>query len=133
MRTGSRSSSARLSSARTPRALKGTTVVMRVWSVVWVARARKWRSASRKSAWRRDVAAFPCLRAAGEARSQNVAREVLVLDERGEMPVDVRGVDAVALTALVRGLERDLVEQPLEHRVQAPRADVLGALVDLER
>ena len=49
------------------------------------------------------------------------------------MPVDVRRIDAVVLAAAVRRLERNLVEQPLQHRVQAPRADVLGALVDLER
>ena len=34
------------------------------------------------------------------------------------------------LSAQVRPLERDLVEQLLHHRVQPARADVLGALVD---
>src|SRR4051812_31931651 len=67
------------------------------------------------------------------ASSKNVAREVLVLDERAEMAVDVRGIDAVVLAALIGRRERNLVEETLQHRVQPPRADVFGALVDLER
>ena len=47
------------------------------------------------------------------------------------MRVHVRGVDDDALAAAIRSLERHRLEQPLEHRVQAPRADVLAALVDL--
>ena len=60
---------------------------------------------------------------------QHVTRQILVLDRLGEDPLDVCGVDGDLLAAHVAGVERQLVEQALEDRVQAPRADVLGLLV----
>ncbi len=45
--------------------------------------------------------------------------------------MDVVAVDGDLGAALVRGGEADVVEEPLHHRVQAARADVLDQLVDL--
>src|ERR1700752_1478167 len=72
-------------------------------------------------------------RAAGEAKSQDIPRQILILHQRPQMRIHIRRVDAIALPVPICRLERNLVEQPLQHRVQAPRAYVLGALVDLER
>ena len=44
-----------------------------------------------------------------------------------------RGRPRVAVAVAVGGLVADRLEQPLHHRVQAAGADVLGALVDVER
>src|SRR6185503_10642521 len=65
--------------------------------------------------------------------SENVAAQVLVLDERLQMRVDVGRVDDHALAAAVRGFEAHGLEQALEHGVQPTRPDVLAAVVDLER
>src|SRR5690606_27845 len=72
---------------------------------------------------------------AGETRflSKNVPRQVLVLDELTQVRVDVRGVDRHGLAGPVRSVERDRLEEPLEDRVQPPRADVLAARVHLVR
>src|SRR5262245_20030328 len=64
---------------------------------------------------------------------ENVAAQVFVLNERLQVRVDIPIVDDDALAAAVGSLERDRLEQPLEHRVQPSRADVLAAIVDLER
>src|SRR3712207_8115589 len=47
--------------------------------------------------------------------------------------VDVGFVDRNLLVGQVRSLERQLVEQPLHHGVQPPRADVLGGVVHTGR
>src|SRR5688572_4966403 len=65
--------------------------------------------------------------------SEDVAAQVFVLHERVQMRVDVRRVDDDALATAIGGLEAHALEQALEHRVQAPRTDVLAAVVDLER
>ena len=67
------------------------------------------------------------------ALSQNIAREVLVLDDVLERVAHVGGVDDDLLAGELGAVERDLVEQPLDDRVQPPGADVLGALVDARR
>src|SRR6185503_12509811 len=67
------------------------------------------------------------------AELEDVAAQIFVLDERLQVRVDVARVDDDALAATVGGLERDRLEQSLEHRVQPPRADVLAAVVDLKR
>src|SRR6185503_1859701 len=69
--------------------------------------------------------------AAGSASpdSQNVPGQVLVLDDLGEHPDDVGLVDPHGLVGEIGTFEGDLVEQLLEHGVQAAGADVLGVLV----
>ena len=47
--------------------------------------------------------------------------------------VDVRGVDGDRVAGAPRRVERDVVEQPLHHRVEPARADVLLLFVDRER
>src|SRR5262249_54979774 len=59
---------------------------------------------------------------------EHVTGEVFVRREVGEPRVDVRAVDGHAPLAPA-GIERHVLEELLHHRVQAPRADVLGALV----
>src|SRR5471032_106917 len=63
---------------------------------------------------------------------QRVARQVFVDGQRVEPRVDVGRVDDHRLAARLGGRERQLLEQLFHHRVQAARADVLGALVDRE-
>ena len=63
---------------------------------------------------------------------EDVARQVLVLRQVGELGVDRGAVEAHRLAGAVRRVEAHLVEQALHHRREAPRADVLGALVDVE-
>src|SRR5690606_15346264 len=64
--------------------------------------------------------------------SKNVAAEVLVLDQLADAAVDVVAVDDDGGAALVGSLEGNHFHQPFHHGVQAARADVLGALVNLE-
>src|SRR5690606_28541819 len=47
-------------------------------------------------------------------RSENIAGQVLVLDELAEVSVDVGRVDRDGLAGTVRGLERDRLEEALE-------------------
>ena len=61
---------------------------------------------------------------------QDVAREVLVLRQVGELPVHEGCIDLDRRTTAVGGLEGDLLQHPFHDGVQSPRADVLGALVD---
>src|SRR5581483_9208802 len=63
---------------------------------------------------------------------QNKARQIRVLGEGGDAVADVGFVDRDRRAlGLVRGGEADLLEQPLEDRVQAAGADVLDRGVDL--
>src|SRR5260370_10545248 len=61
--------------------------------------------------------------------SQDVSRKVRVPPDVGEPLSDVLRVDRELLARQVRGVERDIFQELLHHRVQAPRADVLRALV----
>src|SRR4051812_36534470 len=63
------------------------------------------------------------------ARLKDVAAQVLVLDQCAQVVVDVAGIDQVVLAVLVGRFVGNRVEQPLEHGVQASRADIFGALV----
>ena len=58
--------------------------------------------------------------------------EVLIAGDVLEARVDVGGVDGERFAGVPGRVERQLVEQPLHHRVEAPRADVLLPLVDRE-
>src|SRR5688572_6564189 len=60
-------------------------------------------------------------------RSEDVAREILVRDERAESLADVRLRDRNRLHADVGRVVEQIVEQALEHRVQAARTDVVRA------
>src|SRR5687767_5590505 len=71
--------------------------------------------------------------AAAPGSLQEVAREILVTDELAQVPVDVGAVDDDLRAGLIGRIVGDRVEQPLEHGREAPRADVLLALVDLVR
>src|SRR6267378_3649314 len=62
-------------------------------------------------------------------RLEDVSRQVLVPPDVGETLPDVLRVDRELLARQVRGVERDIFQELLHHRVQAPRADVLRALV----
>src|SRR6267142_1065388 len=66
-------------------------------------------------------------------RSEHVAREILALRELFQLGIDESGVDSDAFLAVPARIERDLLEQPLHHGMQAPRANVLGLLVDRPR
>src|SRR5258707_5478158 len=65
-----------------------------------------------------------------EPGSQHVARQILVLDHVRQYALHVGRVDRHRLSVHFAGVERQLVEHTLEDRVQAPGADVFGALVD---
>src|SRR5204862_987119 len=65
--------------------------------------------------------------------SQNVPRQVFVLDDLREHLRDVTVVDGDLLVDEIRPLEGNLIEQLLHDRVQPPRPDVLGPLVDQRR
>ena len=66
------------------------------------------------------------------SHSENETRQILVLAQGLQACVDVVGIDPHRLARQARRVEADLVEQPLHDRGQAARADVLGALVDVE-
>jgi len=70
-----------------------------------------------------------CNEHATACSSQNVPRQVLVLDDFRQHFRHVRVVDRDGLLEEIGSLERDLVEQLLHHRVQSARADVLGPFV----
>src|SRR5215510_4303977 len=61
--------------------------------------------------------------------SQDVPREVLVAGELAQARVNVTGVDRQLLAGQVGSVERDLVQELLHDRVEAPGPDVLGRRV----
>src|SRR5882724_7601296 len=63
---------------------------------------------------------------------KNVPRQVFVFHQFAEIALDVLAVDEDMGTVPVGGIEGHGLQQPLHDGVQAPRADVLGALIDLE-
>src|ERR1700733_2721746 len=64
--------------------------------------------------------------------SQNEFRQVGVLGERADLGADIVAVDRHGgIGRLVGGGEADLLEQALQHRMEAPRADILDRGVDL--
>src|SRR5688572_21064703 len=62
---------------------------------------------------------------------QHVPAEIRVLREPGEPLADVSRIDRHGLALAVFGLEAQVLEQLLHHRLQPAGADVLDALVDL--
>src|SRR5882672_3900955 len=91
--------------------------------------SRMYGRASRSiSTWRGSV--MGALRA---RPSQDVPRQVLVAGDVGEPLLHVLGVDDLLLAGHVGRVERDLLEQLLHDRVQAPGADVLRARVHFHR
>src|SRR5687768_6528531 len=101
-----------------------------LWSIV----AGWWAQAARASARvaRRGFMPPHATPMRNPAGLQNVTREVLALRRRCEAGIDVGCIHGDA-TRAAAGIERDVLEQLLHHRVEAARADVLGALVDRER
>ena len=110
------------------------------------ARAAARRSAAGRATGRPIAGARPCRRsrryraepvcaeAASSSSLKNEPSEVFVPGQVGQPRVDVGGVDRHRLRRRAcAASKRDLLEQPLHHRVQAARADVLGALVHLRR
>src|SRR5256712_3030601 len=94
--------------------------------------SRMYGSASRStSALRGSVIPSPRLLRASP--SQNVPRQVLVAGDVAEASPHVAGVDGQLLAGHLRGVERDLLQQPLHDRVEPPRPDVLRARVHLHR
>src|SRR5207245_11512108 len=71
--------------------------------------------------------------AVGRCGLQNVAPQVLVLDDRAEPLAHARGVEDDVLGGVVRELEQELLEQRRHHGVEPARADVLHLLVPLRR
>src|SRR4051812_14223753 len=69
----------------------------------------------------------------GTDGSQDVSRQVVVGDDVFEHAADVGVVNRNRFVGEVGRVERYLVEQPLHHRVQPARTDVLGVLVDVRR
>src|SRR3989442_8148067 len=61
--------------------------------------------------------------------SQDVPREILVAGELAQARVHVAGVDRELLARQVGRVERDLVQELLHDRVEAPGPDVLGRRV----
>jgi len=64
--------------------------------------------------------------------AKEISRKIRVPSDRVEPIANVSRVDR-DVTALFGCAERDLVEDALEHRMESPRADVLGLLVDAHR
>src|SRR2546426_8563249 len=96
---------------------------------------RPWKSAH--PAMRQRQAAAPeaeqLTACGGKDPSQDEARQVLVLEDLLEPLADVCSVDQYLPATHLGRVERDLVEQALHHRVEAPCTDVLGPLVHLGR
>src|SRR2546425_425182 len=63
--------------------------------------------------------------------SQNVTAQVLILHDVGELGAHVRPIDLDRFLLQVGALERNLLEQFFHDRMETPRPDVLGSLVDL--
>ena len=61
---------------------------------------------------------------------QNVAAQILILDDVGELLVHVGGVDLDVLLLQVGRFEGKFIENFFQNGVQAARADVFGLLVD---
>src|SRR5258708_7840563 len=61
---------------------------------------------------------------------QDVAAEILVLDDVHKLFVDVSGVNFHVLFLELGSLERNLVENLFENSVQAAGADIFGLLID---
>jgi hypothetical protein len=66
-------------------------------------------------------------------RSQDVLRQVIVLDDAREPRVDVIGIDTDRATFELGCVEGNVVQQPLHHGIQPPRADIFLFFVDVER
>src|SRR5688572_1183172 len=81
----------------------------------------------------RRVASAASASTGARRASERIAAQILVLDDAGERLAHVGGVDGQLDPGHIRGLERHLVEQPLEDGLQPPRADVLGTRVHLRR
>src|SRR5271156_6309029 len=64
---------------------------------------------------------------------QNIAREILVLDDLVEAPMNVRGIDHQLAIGQLGRVERQLFEQPLEDSMQSARANIFRARVALGR
>src|SRR6476660_3783700 len=64
-------------------------------------------------------------------RLEHVAAEVGVLRDARQLLFDERRVDHESLAAPILGVEADVLEQFLHHRLQPARADILYRLVDL--
>src|SRR5947208_11581073 len=65
--------------------------------------------------------------------SQDVPRQVLVTGDVAEASPHVAGVDGQLLARHLRGVEGDLLQEPLHDRVEPPCPDVLRARVHLHR
>src|ERR1700730_13392764 len=63
---------------------------------------------------------------------ENVARQVLIFHQFAEIALDILAIDENVGAVAVRGIEGYGFQQPLHDGVQAPRPDVLRALIDLE-
>src|SRR5207245_951479 len=61
--------------------------------------------------------------------SEDVPRQILVAGQLAQPGVDVAGVDGQLLARQVGSVERDLVQELLHDRVEAPGPDVLGRRV----
>src|SRR5437879_12839034 len=65
----------------------------------------------------------------GSAPSQDVAAQILILDDIGKHFLNVGRVDSDGFLFEIRAFERNLVEKLFHDRVEAPRPDVLGVFV----
>src|SRR5881296_3367673 len=95
--------------------------------------SRMYGSASRSTSARRSSLIGSSAALARSATSQNVPRQVLVARDVTQASRHVAGVDGQLLAGHVRSIERDLIQQSLHDRVEAPRPDVLRARVHLHR
>src|SRR5947209_9853746 len=80
------------------------------------------RGAKRKSAFRVSIFEF-------RMTSEDVAAQVLVLDNVGELFADVGGINLHRLFLQLRRLKGNFVQYFFEDGVQPPRADIFGVLV----
>ncbi len=71
-------------------------------------------------------------RLAGARPSEHIARQIVVVGQTRQAPLDVGRVDQHPLRALAGGLVGNVLEHFFHHRVQPARPDVLGAFVDGE-
>src|SRR5918911_1736337 len=64
---------------------------------------------------------------------QDIARKILVLHNVSQFLPHISRVDDDVLSLHIWGVKGNLIEQAFHHRMQAPCADVLGALVNRHR
>src|SRR5262249_25797089 len=118
----SRMTSSAKGSLRSARSMAAPPYLM---TTVLPRNSRMYGSASMRISARRSASSIT------RSPSEDVPREVLVAGQLAQARVHVAGVDGQLLARQVRRVERDLFQELLHDRVEAPGPDVLGRRVHL--